>query len=400
MARGSQGILGAIVILCVAIAQAPEAGAASLLIDAETGAVISADAPNHLWYPASLTKMMTVYIALGEIKEGRLSFDEKITVSKKAASVTPFRFGLVAGQRITVGQAINAAIVASANDAAVALAEKIGGTEENFADLMTVAAHDIGMTRTTFRNATGLPDAHQVTTAHDLALLAMSLLRDYPSDYPLFSQRSVTIDGKRRGTVNGILASYAGADGIKTGFTCGSGYNLVASAVRGKRRVIGVVLGSGSRQKRLQEMTRLLDAGWARDVSPNIRLATLLTSAEDDGRPPVILSGPNCPASDEYDGDVTETAESVGRWTIVLGSYTEKAKAQMALAEARVHLGAIGSAVRATIATKSQNGSAGYSPLIFDLTRSGAARACKTLIAKKLFCAAQEPEVAGAIVLR
>jgi D-alanyl-D-alanine carboxypeptidase len=400
MARRSRGILGAIVLLGVAVAPAPEAAAASLLVDAETGAVISADAPNHLWYPASLTKMMTVYVALGEIKAGRLSFDEKITVSKKAASVTPFRFGLAAGQRITVRQAINAAIVASANDAAVALAEKIGVTEENFADLMTVAARDIGMTRTTFRNATGLPDAHQVTTAHDLALLAMSLLRDYSSDYPMFNQRSVTIGGRSRGTVNGILGSYAGADGIKTGFTCGSGYNLVASAVRGKRRVIGVVLGSGSRQKRLQEMTKLLDAGLASDVSPNIYLATLLISAEDDGSPPIILSGPKCPALEEYDGEITETAQSVGGWAIILGSYTEKAKAQMALAEARVQLGAIGDAGRATIAAKSQNGSAGYSPLIFDLTRSGAASACKTLLAKGLFCATQGPEVAGAMALR
>jgi D-alanyl-D-alanine carboxypeptidase len=395
MARKSRGILGAIVFLGIAVAPAPEAAAANLLVDAETGAVIAADAPNHLWYPASLTKMMTVYVALGEIKAGRLSFDENITVSKKAASVTPFRFGLAAGQKITVRQAINATIVASANDAAVALAEKIGGTEENFADLMTATAHDIGMTRTMFRNATGLPDGHQVTTARDLALLAMSLLRDYPLDYPLFNQRSVTIGGKSRGTVNGILGAYAGADGIKTGFTCGSGYNLVASAVRGNRRVIGVVLGSTSRQKRLLEMIKLLDAGLEPDMSPNIHLANLLISAEDDGSPPVILSGPKCPTLDEYDGEIAETAESVRGWAIILGSYAERAKAQMALVEARVQLGMIGNAGISTIAAMSQNGIAGYNALIFDLTRSGAASACKKLIAKNFFCTPQGPQIAG-----
>jgi D-alanyl-D-alanine carboxypeptidase len=261
-------------------------------------------------------------------------------------------------------------------------------------------ARGIGMTRTTFRNATGLPDKRQVTTAHDLALLAMSLLRDYPLDYPLFSQRSVTIDGKSRSTVNGILGTYAGADGIKTGFTCGSGYNVVASAVRGNRRVIGVVLGSGSRQKRLQEMTKLLDAGFAFDVSPNIDLATLLISAEDDGNPPVILSGANCPASDEDDEAVVESAGSDGGWAVILGSYSEKAKAQMALAEARAQLGTIGNTGRATIAARSQTGGPGYSPLILDLTRSSAARACKKLIAKQISCATQGPEVSDAIALQ
>ena len=380
--------------LGIATIQPREACAASLLVDAGTGAIIFADAANHLWYPASLTKMMTVYVALGEIKAGRLSLDDKIVVSKKAATVSPVRFGLVAGKKITVRQAINAAIVASGNDAAVALAEKVGGTEENFADMMTLAARGIGMTRTTFRNATGLPDANQVTTARDMAVLAMALLRDHPAHYFLFNQRSVTIAGKSRGTVNGILSSYNGADGFKTGFTCGSGYNLVASAMRGNRRVIGVVLGSGSRAQRLSEMTKLLDAGFARDVSPNISLAALLVVAGDEGRPPTVLMGPACVELREDDAEVAATT-GVDGWGVVFGPYTDKAKAQMALAEARRQLGTIGSTGAATISSKPHNGVTQYSALIVNLTQRDAVKACKAPWAKNLHCQVLGPQDLG-----
>lgn len=398
MTRRSRGVLttiaAAALSLGVAAIQPREACAASLLVDAGTGAIIFADAANHLWYPASLTKMMTVYVALGEIKVGRLSFDDRIVVSKKAATVSPVRFGLVAGEKITVRQAINAAIVASGNDAAVALAEKVGGTEENFADMMTLAARGIGMTRTTFRNATGLPDANQVTTARDMAILAMALLRDHPAHYFLFNQRSVTIAGRSRGTVNGILSSYNGADGFKTGFTCGSGYNLVASAMRGNRRVIGVVLGSGSRAQRLSEMTKLLDAGFARDVSPSISLAALLVMAGDEGRPPTVLMGPACVELGEDDTEVAATT-GVDSWDVVFGPYTDKAKAQMALAEARRQLGAIGSTGAATISAKPHNGVTQYSALIVNLTQRDAVKACKAPWAKNLHCQALGPQDFG-----
>jgi D-alanyl-D-alanine carboxypeptidase len=392
--RAFKAIAAATLSFGVAIMPVREAAAASLLVDAGTGAVIFADAAHHLWYPASLTKMMTVYVTLEEIRAGRLSFDDKLIVSNRAATVSPVRFGLAAGQTITVRQAINAAIVVSANDAAIALAEKIGGTEESFADMMTLAARGIGMTRTTFRNATGLPDANQVTTAHDMALLAMALLREHPASYSLFSQRSFTIAGTSRGSINSILGSYEGADGFKTGFTCGSGYNLVASAMRGKRRVIGVVLGSGSREQRLLEMTKLLDVGFARDGLPRVRLATLLVSAKDEGDPPIVLSGPTCAGLGEDDGPVTASAMA-GGWSIVFGSYIERPKAQMALANAKGHLGSVGKTGRAMIATKTHNSITQYSAMIVDLTQSTAAEACKALWARGLYCLTLGPEGLG-----
>ena len=273
--RAPHAILAVIAILAGLVWAGGTARAASLVVDVETGQVIASDAPNHLWYPASLTKMMTVYVALSEIEAGRLSFDDKIKVSSYAAGQSPVKFGLKAGQVITVRQAINAAIVASGNDAAVALAEKMAGSEEAFAARMTAMARDLGMARTVFRNASGLPHDGQVTTARDMAVLATALLRDYPKHYPLFNQRAVTIGKRSRGTVNGILGSYAGADGFKTGFTCGSGYNLVASATRDGRRVIGVVLGSANRGQRTIDMTGLLNRAFAANASKGSTLAEL-----------------------------------------------------------------------------------------------------------------------------
>ena len=392
MALARISILAIVIAGLVAVASASKA--ASLVVDAKTGAILSADAANHLWYPASLTKMMTVYLALAEIEAGRLSFGDKIKVSPAAADVAPVRFGLSAGQIITVRQAIDAAIVSSGNDAATALAERIGGTEEKFADMMTLAARGLGMTRSVFRNATGLPDDRQVTTAHDMALLAMALLKTYPQQYALFNQRSVTIGGKRRGTVNGILGSYDGADGFKTGFTCGSGYNLVASAMRGGRRVIGVVLGSASRGERTAAMTKLLDKAFARAASKEIPLAEPVVATADEGAPPTVLSGQICAAQGDGESLVEATARA-GGWGIVFGSFADKVKADATLREARRKLGPIAGGGKGTVAPKSYDGVTQWNAMILGLTESTAGKACKALWAKKAYCLALRPEVLG-----
>lgn len=371
------------------------ASAANLVIDAATGTVLSADAPNHLWYPASLTKMMTVYVALSEIEAGRLSFDDKIKVSAAAANVSPVRFGLKAGQVITVREAINAAIVASGNDAAVALAEKVGGSEAAFADRMTAMARSLGMPRTVFRNATGLPDDGQVTTARDMAVLAMALLRDYPEHYPLFNQRSVTIGKRSRGTVNSILGSYQGADGFKTGFTCGSGYNLVASVERDGRRVIGVVLGSTSRGQRVAEMTRLLNKAFAADKTATVTLAALASQAADEGAPPTILTGGACNAAQLAGGEggIITSAARLSGWGIVFGAYADKAKAQKVLDEAKKSLGPLAKGARSAIVQKAYEGSAKYSAMLVGLEQGVAGKACKAMWEQNAYCLALSPQV-------
>jgi D-alanyl-D-alanine carboxypeptidase len=395
--RGPHAIATLAVLAGLFMAGTGDARAASLVVDVETGQVIASDAPNHLWYPASLTKMMTVYVALSEIEAGRLSFDDKIEVSSYAAGQSPVKFGLRAGQVITVRQAINAAIVASANDAAVALAEKLAGSEEAFAARMTAMARELGMARTVFRNASGLPHDGQVTTARDMAVLATALLRDYPKHYPLFNQRAVTIGKRSRGTVNGILGSYAGADGFKTGFTCGSGYNLVASATRDGRRVIGVVLGSANRGQRTIDMTGLLNRAFSAGGPKGATLAELgqMMTAADSGPAPTILSGGKCTAAvGEAGGTITSAARLSG-WGIVFGAYPERGKAEQVLTSAKKSLGTLAKGGRPAIVQKAYEGTARYSAMLVGMDQQAAGKACKALWDKDVYCLAVSPQVLG-----
>jgi D-alanyl-D-alanine carboxypeptidase len=369
--------------------------AANIVVDAGTGTVLSAEAPNHLWYPASLTKLMTVYIALSEIEAGRLRFEDKITVSQHAAQQSPVRFGLRAGQVITVRDAINAAIVASANDAAVALAEKIAGTESGFAQRMTGTAMELGMFRTFFANASGLPDGNQVTTARDLAILASAFLHDFPQHYSLFSQRSVTIGKRSRGTVNSILSAYDGADGMKTGFTCASGYNMVASAERDGRRLIGIVLGSRNGGARTLEMKRLLDAAFSDGVTP---ATTLLALAEemteaDNGAPPTVLTGSHCATPDLVGSTMIDSPDELSGWAVALGDYRNRAKAQKALLAAQTKLGKAAGAGQPAIIKKGIGDITRYSVLLSGLKQASAQRTCKILTDQKAYCVALSPKL-------
>ena len=371
------------------------AHAANIVIDAKTGTVFSSDAPNHLWYPASLTKLMTVYIALSEIEAGRLSFEDRIKVSEHAARQNPVRFGLRSGQVITVRDAINAAIVASANDAAVALAEKIAGTESAFAQRMTGTAMELGMFRTFFANASGLPADNQVTTARDLAILASAFLHDFPQHYILFNQRSVTIGKRSRGTVNSILGAYNGADGMKTGFTCASGYNMVASAERDGRRLIGIVLGSRNGGARTLEMKRLLDAGFAGGAaSPKtlVALADEMTDA-DNGAPPTILTGSNCATPELVGSTVIDSPDELSGWAVALGDYRSRAKAQGALQSAQTKLGKAAGAGQPAIIKKGAAGLTRYTVLLSGLKQTSAQNTCKILTDKKAYCVTLSPKL-------
>jgi len=370
------------------------AAAANIVVETGTGAILSAEAANHLWYPASLTKLMTVYIALSEIEARRLGFEDKIEVSRRAAGQNPVTFGLRPGQIITVRQAIDATIVASANDAAVALAEKIAETEDAFATRMTGMAKDLGMTRTVFQNASGLPADGQVTTARDLALLAMAFLRDFPEHYALFNQRSVAIGKRSRGTVNSILGAYQGADGMKTGFTCASGYNMVTSAERGGRRLIGVVLGSRNGGQRSTEMKRILDAGFSSAARPAPALIALTDqmTAADAGAPPTILSGGDCDAPQLIGSGVIDSPAELTGWAVVLGDYRSRATAQQALTDAQTKLGGAARG-RPAIVKKGANGLTRYSVLLAGLEQSSAQKTCKALAAQNAYCVALSPKI-------
>ena len=238
---------------------------AAIVVDARDGTTLfaaNADAPRH---PASLTKMMTLYMVFEALRDGRLSLSTPMPVSADAASRPPSKLGLPPGSQITVEQAILALVTKSANDAAAVIGEYLaGGSEARFAQMMTLRARALGMTRTTFRNASGLPDPDQVTTARDMALLGRRLMHDFPDRFAYFSTPSFYFRGRTLHNHNRLLLEYDGTDGIKTGYVHDSGFNLVASARRDGVRLIAVVFGGSTGRERDRHMMALLDQGFAR----------------------------------------------------------------------------------------------------------------------------------------
>ena len=235
---------------------------ASIVVDANSGEVIFARRADSPRYPASITKVMTLYLVFEAMAEGRVSPDDLVTISPRAASQPPSKLGLPAGSRIRLDDAIRSLAVRSANDIAVALAEHVGGSEARFAALMTLRAQELGMTQTRYVNANGLPDSRQLSSARDIAILSRAVMRDFPQYYHYFGQRQWTFEGRNYNNTNGLLHSMPGVDGIKTGYTNASGYNLAASAVRDGRRLITVVLGGRTTQSRNAHVAELLNAGF------------------------------------------------------------------------------------------------------------------------------------------
>jgi D-alanyl-D-alanine carboxypeptidase len=236
---------------------------AALIVDGATGKVLysrNADAQRH---PASLTKMMTLYLLFEKLKSGQMNMATELPISEHAASQHPTKMHLRPGSSIPVDVAIKAIVVRSANDVAVAIGEAIGGSESNFAEMMTEKAHQLGMEHTFYHNASGLPDEAQITTARDLALLAHHLAYDFPQYFPYFATPSFSYRGEYYVTHDNLIGNYEGADGIKTGYTEASGFNLVSSIVRGGAHVIGVVMGGRTAHRRDREMMRLLDDTFA-----------------------------------------------------------------------------------------------------------------------------------------
>ena len=245
-----------------AVGFAPARVSESIVIDVETGSVLSAVNADAITYPASLTKMMTLYLTFEALDAGRLRLDQYLPVSYEAASRAPTKLGLRPGESIAVQDLILGLVTRSANDAASVLAEGLAGSEPVFAEHMTRMARQLGMTSTVYRNASGLPDPDQYTTARDEAQLALALYRDFPREYRYFSTRQFYFRGSIIHNHNHLLDWYEGADGIKTGYIGASGFNLAASAVRNGHRLIGVIMGGPSAGTRDREMAALLDQGF------------------------------------------------------------------------------------------------------------------------------------------
>jgi D-alanyl-D-alanine carboxypeptidase len=235
---------------------------AQLLIDAATGKVLHAENATYPWYPASVTKLMTIYTTLKAVREGKVTLDTLLTYSKNAAAQPPTKMGFKVGTTVTIDNALKMMMVKSANDIAVTIAEGVGGSIDGFADMMNTNAHALGMTQSNFVNPNGLPAENHYTSARDLAILARALIHDFPQ-YDMYWHISSIRYGKRvYHNYNKLIDRYPGADGMKTGFICASGYNLVASATRNGRRLIAVVLGTYSGAVRSQKAAQLLESGF------------------------------------------------------------------------------------------------------------------------------------------
>ncbi len=272
----------------IAGAQSPVSAGPALLFEASTGNILYSEDQDNLWHPASLTKIMTSYLVFDALKSGRITLEQKIPVSQKAFIQPPSKVGLPVGAEMTVDLAIKALIVKSANDVAVMLAEAVGGSEESFVQLMNDTAKRLGMTRTTFVNPNGLPAAEQVTTARDLARLSRAVLRDFPQNAGLWSLPEVQIGKLKLATHNHLLKTFEGADGIKTGFICDSGFNVVSSATRDGRKLVAIVLGEPSGRERSIRAASLLDhgfqtQGWKQLFSSPPTLDTLPIPADAKG---------------------------------------------------------------------------------------------------------------------
>lgn len=289
---------------------------ASIVVDATSGTIVYQVNPDELRFPASLTKMMTLYMLFEAMRDRRVTLNQYVPISANAASMSPTKLGLVPGSLITVEQAILGLVTKSANDAASALGEMLGGDEDRFAQMMTLRARGLGMTRTQFRNASGLPDWAQVTTARDMAILARHLVQDFPGFYHYFSTPSFLFNGRIVRNHQRLLASYPGADGLKTGYTEAAGYNVVTSAVHGDIRLIGVVLGAGNGGERDLHMAALLDQGFERmgvppaalarrDPSPGLHLPAIVTVARaaplPEPRPAPHLQAARLPLERTFD---------------------------------------------------------------------------------------------------
>jgi len=231
----------------------------SLIADMSSGLILHANNEQELIYPASLAKLMTAYIVFEMLESGQLHINNEMLVSKRAENEKPSKLGLTAGERIKVRDAVNALVIRSANDVSIVFAEKISGSEEKFVKLMTQRARILGMKNTVFRRASGWHHPKQYSTAVDLAKLAIALKRDFPKYYPLFSKSSFVFKKRIVSGHNPVTEQYKGANGLKTGFTNPSGFNLITTATRGNRSLVGVVTGSKTADSRNKKMIKLLD---------------------------------------------------------------------------------------------------------------------------------------------
>jgi D-alanyl-D-alanine carboxypeptidase len=360
----------------------------SLLFDPATGEVISQDRVGEPWYPASLTKLMTAYVVFQKIKSGALKLDQKITVSPLAARQPPSKLGLRPGGTISVDLALQSLLVYSANDIAYVLAEGAGGgSVQNFVRMMNAEAKRLGMTGTYYANPNGLFDARQVTSARDIAVLASAILREFPEHTHYFSQPAVAIGKTKLRNRNMLIRTMKMADGMKTGFVCNSGYNLVASATQNGRKLVAIVLGAPGAQARADQAEMMLTAGFAKPPQPQAMRIANIANDNLGNMVPADLTQKVCKGKPP--GQQVRATELSG-WGVSLGSYNDAPTADMAL-RGRL-LGAREVLQGGTSGIVKLPGSTGFSAMVWDLDQSSSLSLCGFFRDQKAYCDVMTPE--------
>jgi D-alanyl-D-alanine carboxypeptidase len=393
---------------------------AYLIVDAQSGRELTADRPDEARHPASLTKLMTIYMTFNALDRGKLALGDALPVSAHAVNVSPTKMGVPLGGTVTVRDAVMGLVTRSANDAAVVIAEALAGDEASFALQMTRMAKQLGMTATLFKNASGLPDREQVTTARDMARLAHALLRDFPHYYPIFAVQTYFYRGRPMENHNRMLANYAGADGFKTGYTQASGFNLVMSANRDGRRLIGVVMGGNTAFTRDRLMAELMDQGF--DSARQMNLAGFApfhapTAARYNAahfghsavipEPPArVVSAPApAPRAEPPKAEVAAAplvplqvnppafaqdppAPPIGTWVIQVGSFGDSRAAMAALDRAIVVLPELRTRTAVSVDEVQMAAKTFHRARLTNLSQEDAMEGCRKLEKRKIYCSA------------
>jgi D-alanyl-D-alanine carboxypeptidase len=370
----------------------------SIVVDADSGEVLSEHNADAKAYPASLTKMMTLYLTFEALERGELSLDDQLRVSHHAARQAPSRLGLREGHMVSVHDAILGMVTKSANDAAVVVAEALAGSEATFAQRMTQKARELGMNDTTYRDASGLPNPNQLTTARDLAKLACALYRDFPKEYAFFATEEFSYAGATFLNHNHLMQSFEGMDGIKTGYIRASGFNLAASAVRNNRRLVGVVMGGLSPHMRDLEMAELLNDGFSGRST-----GTAVAATEDDSdtselsgeaaRAVAALSpvGRAEAATTRHQRLAHHRRGEAGRWSIQIGAFSAEKSAARAGRVALAKLPGGRHKAMQVIAPADSDKEPYFRARIVSFSEREAAKACRILHRKHVQCAVVAP---------
>jgi len=385
-----------VILLGALLANPAHAGYAAIVIDADTGRVLHSRNADTRNFPASLTKMMTLFLAFEALENGTLKLDQPLRVSKRAAGQPASKLGLKQGETITVDDAIRAISVKSANDVATVIAEALGGTEIKFSQMMTHRARALGMKRTSFRNASGLPNRRQLSTARDMSILAQALIDRFPSYYGYFSEASFQYKGKKYKNHNSLLKDYDGADGIKTGYIRASGFNLVASAERDGIRLIGVVFGGKTANRRDRHMQSLLNSSWGQARVKSTIAATPIPKPEIPGQKTIKTAYIKTPEINKpnIDTPIPPTVVRAGptNWGIQIGAFAGYTDAHIAAGNVAQRLSDVPASASLKIQPVSQKTDTLFRARLMGLDEKSARSSCQQLLRNGQVCVLVTPQ--------